>query len=263
VLGLPAGAAGHRLRLTAAVLAVSGVALAGTAAGLAATARLGPRGIFIPALHDAASDQPIPYTPVCGPAAGVTACLHPAYHRYLADVQAALAPVLHEVAGLPGAPARAAQVPGTYASGNGSAAQPMTISGDPPVLHLRLDSLSTLPGSVGFTAARQTTSQFGDEMRALFAHAFAGAGPGPGTPAQQAVQAALLQGAGVPFSSQPKTLAIAGLLRAGPDGPGPATGPVYTAAKRFAALPAAAQRSWLAAHLAALRSGRLSLGQIP
>ena len=46
-------------------------------------------------------------------------------------------------------------------------------------------------------------------------------------------------------------------------GPGSPRGPVYAAARRFAALPAAARHAWLAAHLAALRSGRLSLGQLP
>ena len=34
-----------------------------------------------------------------------------------------------------------------------------------------------------------------------------GAGSGPGSPAQQAVQAALLRGAGVPFAAQPKLMA--------------------------------------------------------
>ena len=45
--------------------------------------------------------------------------------------------------------------------------------------------------------------------------------------------------------------------------PGPATGPVYAAARRLAALPAAARHAWLAAHLAALRSGQLTLEELP
>ena len=76
---------------------------------LAGTARLGAHGMVIPALHDAASDRPIGYTPVCGQAAGVAVCLNPAYHRYLPEVTAALHPALAEVAGLPGAPVRATQ----------------------------------------------------------------------------------------------------------------------------------------------------------
>ena len=39
--------------------------------------------------------------------------------------------------------------------------------------------------------------------------------------------------------------------------------PAYAAARRFAALPAAARRAWLTQHLAALRAGRISLGQLP
>jgi hypothetical protein len=46
-------------------------------------------------------------------------------------------------------------------------------------------------------------------------------------------------------------------------GPGSLAGPVYAAARRFAAQPAAARHAWLAAHLAALRSGQLTLGQLP
>ena len=40
-------------------------------------------------------------------------------------------------------------------------------------------------------------------------------------------------------------------------------GPVYAAARRLATLPAAARHAWLAAHLAALRSGQLTLAQLP
>ena len=73
-------------------------------------------------------------------------CLNPAYRRYLPDVTAALRPVLAEVAGLPGAPARATQVPGTYASGEGEAIPAVTISGRPPVLRMPLDALGTPAG---------------------------------------------------------------------------------------------------------------------
>jgi NADPH-dependent ferric siderophore reductase len=49
--------------------------------------------------------------------------------------------------------------------------------------------------------------------------------------------------------------------------PGPqpdsATGPVFAAAARLAALPAPARHAWLAAHLAALRAGRLTLKDLP
>ena len=100
----------------------------------------------------------------------------------------------------------------------------------------------------------------------LAVHAFVAAAAGSGNPAQQAVQAELLRGAGIPFTEQPETLGIAGLLPSGlvgPNGPGPATGPVYAAARRLAALPAAARHAWLATHLAALRAGRLTLRELP
>ena len=44
-------------------------------------------------------------------------CVNPAYRRYLSEVAADLRPVLTEVAGLPGAPVRVAQVAGRYTSG--------------------------------------------------------------------------------------------------------------------------------------------------
>jgi hypothetical protein len=268
LLGLPAGAGGRWLRWTAAVVTLAGMAAAGTAVGLAGAARLGPHGTVIPALHDTANDRPIRYTPVCGQSAGVPVCLNPAYRQFLPDVTAAMRPVLSEVAGLPGAPARITQVAGTYSSGEGEDGAPMTMSGRPPVLRMPLDSLN-LPDA-GFGGG--TTAQFAQQLKLLSVHVFAGAGAGPGTPAQQAVQAALLQGAGVPFGMQPGVLSMVGLpswarATAQPSKsghwPGPATGPVYAAAGRLAALPAAARHAWLAAHLGALRSGQLTLAQLP
>ncbi len=260
LLGLPSGAGGPGLRRAAAVVTLAGVAAAGTAIGLAGTAWRGPHGIVIPALHDAANDQPVRYTPVCGHATGIPVCMNPAYGRYLPDVTAALRPLLAEVAGLPGAPARATQVPGTYTSSEGEANPVVTISGRPPVLRVPLDALATLPGYTGFTGGPETEALFADQLRALSVHAFVGAGSGTGTPAQQAVQAALLLGVGVPFAVQ------ANVMDAG-NGPGlppqGATGPVYAAARRLAALPPAARHAWLAAHLGALRSGHLTLAQLP
>jgi hypothetical protein len=258
--GLPARAGGRRLRRAAAVLTLAGVALAGTAAGLASTARLSAHGLAIPALHDAANDTPIAYTPACGRAAGVPVCLNPAYRRWLPDMTAALAPVLAEVAGLPGAPVRATQVAAAYTGGEGGFGRPITLGGHPPVLRMSLGVLD-LPGPCGFCAGPVATKRFADQIRLAFAQAFTGAGNGPGSPAQQAVQAALLQGAGIPFAAQPKLMAAA---RNGPGpAPGPAAGPVYAAARQLAARPATARHTWLAAHLGALRTGRLSLKELP
>ena len=263
--GLPASAGGPILRRAAAAVTLAGVALTGTAIGLAATARLEPNGMAIPALHDAANDRPVLYTPVCGHAAGIPVCLNPAYRDIMGDVASALAPVLGQVTGLPGAPVRAAQVAGAYSSTEGEAGQAMTISGRPPVLRMPLDA-ENLPGVFG-----GTTTQFDEQVRLLFIHAFVGAGADAGTPAQQAVQAAMLDAVGVPFAAQPKVLSGVGLpswarvtgLSGSTTLPGPATGPVYAAARRLAALPAAARHAWLAFHLAAIRSGRLTLAQLP
>jgi hypothetical protein len=261
LLGLPAGSGGTGLRRAAAVVTLSGVAAAGTAVGLADTARLGPHGMVIPALHNAASDRPIAYRPVCGQSAGVPVCLNPAYGRYLADVTAALRPVLAEMAGLPGAPVRAAQVAGIYSSGEGGTGRAVMIGGSPPVLRMPLDTLNTLPGGSGFTGYTETEAQFADIMQAAAVHAFVGVGNGTGTPAQQAVQAALLLKLGIPLRAQPQVLAE------GENGPGPeprpAPGDVTAAARRLAALPPAVRHAWLAAHLGALQSGRLALRQLP
>jgi hypothetical protein len=186
--------------------------------------------------------------------------VNPAYHRWLPDVTAALAPALTEVAGLPGAPVGAAQDAAIFTTGDRGPSQVITLGGRPPVLRMSLGSFN-LPGPCGFCAGPVAVKQFTDQMRLAFASAFVGAGSGSGSPAQQAVQAALLQGAGTPFAAQPKLMAGA---RTGP-GPAPAqaTGPVYAAARRLAAAPAAARHAWLSAHLAALRAGRLSLKDLP
>jgi hypothetical protein len=265
-LGLPASAGGLWLRRTAAAVTLAGVAAAGTAVGLAGTARVGPHGMVIPALHDAAYDQPIRYTPVCSQSAGIAVCLNPVYRKFLPNVTAALSPVLAEVAGLGGTPDRVTEVAGVYSSTEGQPTAPMTISGQPPVMGLPLDSLN-LPGEFG-----GTTTQFAEQLKLLAAHVLTGAGAGPGTPAQQAVQAALLQGAGVPISTQPGVLLMFGLPswarsslppNGNAQGPEPATGPVYAAARRLAALSPAARHAWLASHLAALRAGHLTLAQLP
>jgi hypothetical protein len=294
LLGLPTRAGGTWLRRTAAVITLVGVAAAGTAVGLVRTAQLTSHGMVIPALHDAANDRPIAYIPVCTEAAGVPVCLNPAYHRYLAEVAADLRPVIAEVTGLAGAPARVTQVAGGYTSGQfegqdashtaclknaavcrpgGSAASvPVTISGRPPVLTLPLDEFNTLPSATAGSAM-----QFNQELPLLSVHVFVGAGNSAGTAAQQAVQAAMLQHAGLPFAQEPDALSILGMPQwAGEDlqgllpvsettvGPSSTLGgPVYAVARRFAALPPATRYAWLATHLAALRSGQITLGQLP
>jgi hypothetical protein len=260
LLGLRARGDGPWALRVAAAITVAGVAVAGTAVGLTTTARLSADGIVIPALHDAASDRPFG-TQACTQAAGIPVCLSPSYALWQPEVTAALGPVFREVAGLPGAPVRATQVGAVYDNADGGGGQPMTIGGQPPVLTMPLGSMG-LPGSWD-----GTQGVFGNQLRLLAVHAFVGAGASFGTSAQQAVQAALLQGVGVPFDAQPKLMDTTGLssrAQAAQNGPpGPATGPVYAAAGRLAALPSASRHAWLASHLAALRSGQLTLAQLP
>lgn len=269
--GLPARAGGRWLRRAAAIGTLSGMALAGTGVGLASTARLSADGMVIPALHDAASDAAIAYTPACGRASGISVCVNPAYRRWLPNVTAALAPVLAEVAGLPGAPVRVAQAASVNTGGDGGP-RPVTLGGRPPVLAITLGSLD-LPGPCGSCGRPVAGRDFANQIRLFAVQAFLGAGEVSGSTGrsgstggslstvQQAVAAALLRGAGIPFAAQPRWLATG---RNGPGlAPGPATGPVYAAARRFAALPATARHAWLAGHLAALRAGGITLKELP
>jgi hypothetical protein len=264
LIGLRARGDGRWLRWLAVAVTAAGVAAAGTAVGLATTARLSADGIVIPALHDAASDRPFSYTPVCGQAAGISVCLSPYYGHWLPEVTAALGPVFSEMAGLPGAPVRATQVGAVYNSNDGGG-QSMTIGGQPRVLSLSLGDLALSDaGGRATVLADGRTTVLAEQLRLLAVHAFVGAGNDAGTPAQQAVQAALLQDAGVPFAAQPRLLTTSGLpswAQAAQNGPpGSATGQVYAEARRLAALSPGARHAWLAAHLTALRSGQLTLG---
>ena len=289
-LGLPAAAGSSWLRGAAAALTAAGLAAAGTAVGLAGTARLEAHGIVIPALHDAASDMPTSYTPVCSHSA-VPVCVHPAYRSFLPAVTAALGPVLDQVAGLPGAPVRVTQVAVTTVqqeSSNGVQLGGPIIGGSPPVVYLPLAGLS-LPGE------GSTTAQFVEALRSQDAPAILNTlvglsgqqglpggisaqgydvapPPGPRMAAQVAVATALAKVAGLSPGGVP--LAGDGRTPANSTRPGNGRNPVVkgstsvsaaelAAARRFAALSAAMRRAWLVTHLAALRAGRVTLSEIP
>jgi hypothetical protein len=269
LLGLPAGSGGRWLRRSAAALTAAGLLAAGTAVALTGTGRLDAHGmIAIPALHDAASDRPARYAPVCrgGP---VPVCLNPDYAMYLPAVTAALEPVLREVAGLPGAPVRVSQAPTTYRQESGSAvgvglAGP-AVSGWPPVFRLVLPDQLIGPDLTVRELAAQVRSGSGPDIVA----SVIGGGPGGSASlAQQAVTEALSAAARGP-SGHPAGVPIPGLTRAAPCARCAVTGravpaaPVLRAALRFAALPLAARHAWLVTHLAALRAGRISLAQLP
>ncbi len=240
-LGLAQAAdGGLGLRRAAAVLSVVGLAATGTAIGLVGTAHEGAAGEVIPALHDAANDRLIAFTPVCGPAGRVPVCVHPAYRPYLDEVRAAFRPVLNEVTGLPGAPARITEM------GDPTLSMPTgKLGGSPPVFYYSMPVLGSAFG--------QTTRGFTQNLQDLFVAAFI-AGPRGfvgqgGTPAQQVVQIVLLKAIGSQW---------------GPPGPGSAPRRAMAeAVTRFTALSAATRHAWLAAHLAALRAGHITLAQLP
>jgi hypothetical protein len=253
-----ASAGGVRLRAIATTVFVLGVALAVTGFGLAETAKGSVTGgVEVPALHDSASDKPIPYTPVCAHlSSGFEVCLHPAYKNYLSRAVNSFKPIMAELAGLPGAPVRAVEVAGLTLPafvmqdnvGDG------LVTGTPPVYKFSMNNAITLAPD---------SAQFQDGFQQDIAHAVIIGSTGQlaasvGTPAQQAVMNGLLKAVG----SQPYPIC----------GPGDNPNanlcrqkqmPVTAAAGRFAALPIATRRAWLAAHLAALKAGRITLAQVP
>jgi hypothetical protein len=271
-LALPTGAGVRALRRSAVAVTTAGLLAAGTAVALAGTGRLDAHGmIAIPALHDAASDRPLRYTPVCGHTA-IPVCLNPAYASYLPATEAALAPMLAQIAGLPGAPARISQAAVTYQQGPGNsvgfglAGRP--ISGTPPVFHLLLPA--ELPGPA------ITTSEQAAQLRSITGPSIVASvtGDNPGaSQAQHAVTTALLMAAravpshlpapGTPTANRAAgPPPVAGAGGGQPVGAAPGS-PAYVAAQRFAALPAAVRHGWLVRHLAALRAGHITLGQLP
>lgn len=259
-LGASAGSAGPRGRRLAAALAAAGLAAAGTGVALAGTGRLDPHGmIVIPALHDAASDQPARYAPVCGGTA-VPVCVHPAYAIFLPDVTSAVGAELTEIAGLPGAPARISQVPEVYKQGPANGVDLLAETPDRSAFILP----DLVPGQPGATSA-QFASDLEDTLGLRLIR-----GVVLGETAKEAVTGA----------NQAELAVIAGSVRPGAVWLGPSVGdadvqalsgrpllalssPAARAARRFAALPAAAKHAWLADHLAALRAGQISPAQLP
>ena len=224
-LALPRGSGGRRLRAAAAAVTAAGLAAAGTAVALAGTGTLDSQGmIAIPALHDAASDRPIRFTPVCSPTV-IPVCLNPAYASYLPVTVTALGPLLSEVAGLPGAPARISQAAAVYRQGTGNAvsiglAGP-ALSGRPPVFRLLLP--------VQLAGPALTTSQLAAQIRSSaglgIVSSIVGAGRHP-SPAQQAVLAVLARASGLPQPTSPPRSAPSGSRqRAAPSPPAPSRPP--------------------------------------
>ena len=255
-LALPAGSGGRALRTAAAGLTGAGLLAAGTAVGLAGTGTMDAHGmIAIPALHDAASDQPLQFTPACSHTA-IPVCLNPAYAGYLSVTATALAPLLSQVAGLPGAPARIVQdpvltsrTPATTSASGRAARRKRSLARVPPG--------SPGPGAGtdhdGRTAGQPVVSTYGLQLVARVT------GDGPGaSQAQHAVAAALLWPAA---SAGPADQAQAGPGAA--ESVGAARRTAAAAAERFDALSAPVRHAWLVRHLAALRAGLVTLAELP
>jgi hypothetical protein len=262
VLALPAGSGSRTARVVAAGLTGAGLLAAGTAAGLAGTGTMDPHGMIrIPALHDAARDRPLQFTPVCGGTA-IPVCLNPAYSSYLPVTVNALAPLLNQLAGLPGAPAEVIQVGVTFQQNGRNDVTVRTggpLSGGPqPAFGLVLPDQLSGPSMTAEQMAGQVAALYDPSIVARVT------GDGPdASAAQNAVAVALLLAAKQGELTTGQSFGGPG----GPDAswlPSPAPGtPEYVAAQRFAALPESARHAWLLRHLPALRAGQVTLGQLP
>jgi hypothetical protein len=256
------------LTVAAAAGVACGVAASATAFALAGTARysLATGGWEIPALHDAADDQPVPYTLDCTGSA-FTVCIHPAFAPYLGAMDAALRPAAAEIAGLPGAPARA----------------DMTTDDAPPAVAGTTSVYEYSPEHEGFSGASfwtppasVRTAEWEQAKQQDFITWFVSGpadqdAPGP-TPAQEAVAIALLAKIGAPVPqypqfSQPGTQSGGSGTSSTEGGsgtqPAASAAQITAAATRLELLPSAARRAWLAVNIAALRSGTITLEQIP
>jgi hypothetical protein len=227
VLMTALGVAGLRGTGRRGVLAATacGVALAVTAVALISTARIDERGVLVPALHDAGSDRPLPYTPVCA-GAPLTVCLHPAYRRELSAMSAFFNRVVSPIAGLPGVPTRLDQARFDEHTGVSGTIITMQV----PVIHTGSvpPSLATVTASV-FTSALVIGQV---DERGTWHRAAA-------TPAQRAMQWYLIRAAG--YRPGPAYVSADAAAQAAGD--------------RLAALSPAAQRAWLAAHFPAVHAG--------
>jgi hypothetical protein len=258
---------GWVLRGVAVVLIAGGVAAAATAFSLAGTARPDPvagteqgggaiLGWEIPALHSAASDQPVPYTPDCTSTSGFQVCVHPAFGFDLPNLTAVLDPVAAEIAGLPGAPVRAEEL----ASTSGGAPVMSGISGNPPVFVYTAEHVGNMFGEFnGYDPVGWRNGFQAGLLNAFLEEGSQQAGSlTPLDAAQQAVENGLLDAIGSPPSTAFGGMNMNGKVTT------PASAAAVTAAtQRFAALSAGARHAWLAAHLAALRAGTVTLAEIP
>jgi hypothetical protein len=250
---------GRWLCVAGVALLAAGIAVSSTAYALAGTARLGVSGWAIPALHDAASDQPVPYTPDCG-GTSFKVCVHPAFSAYLDDANAALQPVAAEIAGLTGAPVRTELVAGgdgVPSAGDTYTATPMPyITGTPSAFSYTYYAFLYPPWNDVAIPNDANDTSWNSEFQQQFLMTFL-AQPNSSTlsAAQDAVVTALMTVVGSPahvFQGEGGGKVGGGSLAQ-----------IDAAAQRFASVSPAGRHAWLAAHLAALRAGTVTLDQMP
>lgn len=258
-------AGGARLRVLALSFLAVGVALAVVAFGLAETANVSDPDstLRIPAIDNTlAATKPIPYTPACtSVGSAFPVCVHPAYRPYLPTVSGALDQVIAAVSGLPGVPSSAREIPTVKLpaavlqnSGSGQivgGVYEFTLSaiGWGPVSAAIKQSLQQdlVHAFITGTQGKMITMPNGAQV------------PDPGTQAQQAVIDGILTALGTPPYPAPQVNGngAADLLTLAREAQ------VRAAAARFAALSSATRHAWLAAHLAALKAGAITLAQVP
>jgi len=212
-------------RLRGGALAAAGLVLAAAGTGLALRSPVGDFGHFDRSARPASAPVPVAYTPVCA-GSPLPICVHPAFRRELAALEAALSPVTAPLAGTPAMPSGVAQ------SRHDGSLLPFEF-GD---YQLRGDTI------VPYQALTILRTRF-----ALALVTAPGTGPAKAGAAQRAVAAFLLRQAGV--TPEP------GLL--------PPSTVDTSAAQRLAALDASGRHAWFAAHATALRAGTLTLADLP
>ena len=265
-LALPRGSGGRRLRAAAAAVTAAGLAVAGTAVALAGTGTLDSQGmIAIPALHDAASDRPLRFTPVCSHTT-IPVCLNPAYASYLPVTVTALAPLLSEVgrpAGRPGP-----HQPGRSGLPAGNRQLRQHRAGWPGYQRPATSVPPASSGPAGRTRRDHQPTGRRDQIehraRHRLQHRRRGAPPVPGPAGSAGGPVPGVRPAAAHLASPRHTVGQPEARGAEPAGTraGPGS-PAYAAAQRFAALTPPARRIWLVRHLPALRAGRITLAQLP
>jgi hypothetical protein len=140
------------------------------------------------------------------------------------------------------------------------------ISGNPLVFEFTTDHVD--PASTRLDGASSLAGWWTGFPQGLLDAFLAGPSPAAGlNPAQQAVEDALLAAAGAQPVAQapgpPPPLRASAAQRSAASAAALRSSEVSADALRFEALSAGARHAWLAAHLAALRAGRITVAQLP